>query len=307
MEAKRKFNVPDAYVVEYAKDMRNLFTADIADFAALDPDFDAAFNAEWLVKINAAEAQLTDEIIVDVQTQYTNLVIAAMKNCQNYYQEVKFFVRKAFGDNQAIQNEFGADNYNNIRGNQPQLIEFMRDLYSVANKYAAQLDVVNFGAAKIARIKDLADALDTANQEQNNYVKGRPTLTAERIGIYNRLWDTLSLVSSAAKIIYRDNIAKYNQYLLPGSEENQEILSLLGKVTDAANGNPIVEAQITITGLGITALTDTNGKYGIGNLPAGSYELTCSAIGYNTVTLNSVPIVEDRSTRQDFTLETTTP
>lgn len=307
MEMRRKFSTPDAYLVEYAKDMRNLYLDDVADFTAFDPDFNAAFAADWLTKITNAEAQLTDEIIVDVQTQYTDAVTTAMKNCQNYYQEVKFFVQKAFKNEKSIQNEFGADNYNNIRGNQPQLIEFMRDLYATANKYATQLDAVNFGAAKIARIRDFADALDQANQNQNNYIKGRPTITAERIGIYNTLWDTLSLVSAAAKIIYRDNAAKYNQYLLPGSEENQETLSLSGKVTNATTGNPIEEAQVTIAALGITALTDTNGKYGMGNLPAGSYELTCSATGFETVTLNSVPIVEDRTTQQNFTLEPATP
>ena len=55
-----------------------------------------------------------------------------------------------------------------------------------------------------------------------------------------------------------------------------------GVVVDAANGQPIAGAQVFIEALSLGGITDTEGRYSITNVPAGSHELSAGIVGYLT-------------------------
>lgn len=76
-----------------------------------------------------------------------------------------------------------------------------------------------------------------------------------------------------------------------------------GKVTDKSNGEPLIGANVFIQSLKIGASTDVNGEYFILNIPPGSYTLTVSMIGYEKINRTNVSIIIDRTTVQDFNLE----
>ncbi len=306
---KRKFNISYANALEYSKDMRNLFVSDLADFTAFDADLDAGFAAEWLAEILAAEGILTDETVVDEQTGLTNAVEMAMKKCRNCFQDVKYYTAKAFDNEEHWPklNELGFDNYDKVRNSQAQLLLFMRNVHFVATKYADLLATVNFTAANLLEIKNVADALDTANQNQNRFIQERPGLTSIRVKAYNKFWDRVTLVARAAKRIYREDPDQFNKYLLPATHEPDEVLNLRGKVINAADGEPIYQAEITLVGTDITAKTDSNGKYGIALIPPGSYEVSCAATGFATVILTNLPIIADVLAVQNFRLQGLSP
>jgi large repetitive protein len=76
-----------------------------------------------------------------------------------------------------------------------------------------------------------------------------------------------------------------------------------GKVSNAATGAPISGAKVTY-GTN-SATTDASGNYSLGNLPAGSLQLTASATGYlNTV--QTVTITPGGTTTANFVLITVT-
>ena len=77
-----------------------------------------------------------------------------------------------------------------------------------------------------------------------------------------------------------------------------------GKVTDKENGEPLVGANVFIQGLNTGASTDLNGEYFILNIPPGNYNLTVSMVGYAKVTKSDVVIMVDRTTTENFILET---
>lgn len=58
--------------------------------------------------------------------------------------------------------------------------------------------------------------------------------------------------------------------------------SLEGIVSDASTGAPLEGAQVTVAGqVGVfTVATDSNGKYGVVDLPAGAYLISVQATGY---------------------------
>ena len=72
--------------------------------------------------------------------------------------------------------------------------------------------------------------------------------------------------------------------LSAGPALGQSTGTIDGIVVDAADGQPIAGAQVSIEALSIGAVTDTEGQYSIANVPAGSHELSARIIGYLTAT-----------------------
>jgi N-acetylneuraminic acid mutarotase len=79
--------------------------------------------------------------------------------------------------------------------------------------------------------------------------------------------------------------------------------TLEGTVTDASTGNPISGAQVSVSPLGASTVTDANGHYSL-TLPVGTYDVTASAFGYVSQTANGVVVTDGGTTTQDFALQT---
>ncbi len=66
--------------------------------------------------------------------------------------------------------------------------------------------------------------------------------------------------------------------------------TLTGYVTDAKTGEPLTGASVLLEGTNKGASTDTSGYYRITNIPATTYNLTVSYVGYQSVTKYNVVI-----------------
>jgi TonB-dependent receptor len=60
-------------------------------------------------------------------------------------------------------------------------------------------------------------------------------------------------------------------------------VTVRGQVTDAATGRSLPSAEVSLEELNRSVLTGTNGRYSFNNVPPGSYTLTVSYIGYDSV------------------------
>jgi outer membrane receptor protein involved in Fe transport len=77
---------------------------------------------------------------------------------------------------------------------------------------------------------------------------------------------------------------------------------LAGTVLDQ-NDKPVIAATVIVGGLNMGAYSDTTGKYSILNIPAGTYEITFSRLGYEKTLVNNVVISADRTTSLDMTMK----
>jgi hypothetical protein len=76
---------------------------------------------------------------------------------------------------------------------------------------------------------------------------------------------------------------------------------LVGEVTDAASGDPLSGATVATSSGGYSDLTDEFGQYSMG-VAAGSYTLTASLDGYQSVTADDVSVAAGGTTLTDFAL-----
>ncbi len=75
-----------------------------------------------------------------------------------------------------------------------------------------------------------------------------------------------------------------------------------GKVVDAKTNEPLVGANIVVENTSMGASTDVDGTYLILSVPAGTYSLKASYVGYQTITLRNVRVNLDLTTEADFDL-----
>jgi outer membrane receptor protein involved in Fe transport len=78
-----------------------------------------------------------------------------------------------------------------------------------------------------------------------------------------------------------------------------------GKVTDAKTREPLVGVNVLIAGTKQGAATDARGEFFIANVPAGTYALRMTQVGYKIVQMNEVQVRADATTEVKLALEET--
>ncbi len=77
--------------------------------------------------------------------------------------------------------------------------------------------------------------------------------------------------------------------------------TITGTVRNQATGDPINAAQVSIEGLDVGSLSQSNGQYLIVNVPTGTHTLTVQSIGYRSESVE-VTVAADAATVQNFFL-----
>lgn len=79
--------------------------------------------------------------------------------------------------------------------------------------------------------------------------------------------------------------------------------TIKGKVTDEANGQPLPGANVLVAKTSLGAATNTNGEYLIPNVPAGTYDLKISHIGYVSAALKKIKVEDGKTTTADVKMK----
>jgi len=75
-----------------------------------------------------------------------------------------------------------------------------------------------------------------------------------------------------------------------------------GKVIDPGTGEALVGANVVVVGTSMGAATNVAGEYTILNVPAGTYSLRTSYVGYQTITISNNRVNNDLTTEVNFQL-----
>jgi hypothetical protein len=297
----RDYKVSDLYMQEFSATMLDHFIDEQAAFSAFDADFANPFEADWQALLDAALAFPTDETVVDQLQQLTADVEAAIEAGQVKFRSSRYFIEKAFPNNPGIRDEFGFDDFEKARRTQMGMVQFMQKFFDTATKYAAQLAAAGYDAAAVAEIETLANTLVVANRAQEKFKGTRSVTAQDRVNAMNAVWNITVRVSKAGKIIFMNDPAKYQLFLLPASSETGEDISISGTVS-ALGGGPLEGVAVSIASLSIDTETDSNGNYAFGNLPEGIYTLDFVLAGYAPHSLAGVDVVDGQTTDVDAEL-----
>jgi len=293
-QVKRLYSgIADTKMFNRAQGIKNLLQDDIGAFGAKDAEFNAIFLSNFQTEIDNCTGFTTDETHMDQVEELTRQMNVAWKDCREYFQDMKYYIEKAFPIQPGIQNKFGVDNYRNMSREQYRVVSFMDNLEEAADTYTTELIAAGMTAAQIGQIPLLRDAFKAANGAQEKALDYRLELTRLRIEQNNKLWAILQQVNKLSKAVYRGVYSKLQQYLLPAPATNEpESLALTGTVLNAADDAPIEDAVVELPALLLSTTTDETGKYGFTqSIPDGPTTLRVSAPGFVTSEV-SVTIVD---------------
>lgn len=89
METRRKFKGSDAFLVESARTIYNLFTQDLERFTAFNARFTSEYETAFLNQIDAADTVVTDVSTLAKQGVETQKVLIEMQNASRVYNRIK--------------------------------------------------------------------------------------------------------------------------------------------------------------------------------------------------------------------------
>lgn len=89
------------------------------------------------------------------------------------------------------------------------------------------------------------------------------------------------------------------------TELRRQLGSVRGKVTDAATGNPLSEANVFFEGTSRGTATNVDGEYTLENVAPGTYTLVVTFLGYERQT-REITVRDGQTTTADFALQTVT-
>lgn len=75
-----------------------------------------------------------------------------------------------------------------------------------------------------------------------------------------------------------------------------------GKITDRDSKEALVGANIAVEGTSYGAASDVNGEYTISNVPAGTYSIKVTYVGYSSGTVSNVRVNSDLTTELNFAI-----
>lgn len=217
----RLFNIPDANLLEFAEVVAQMYPSDAAAFIAFDSTFTAEYAGTISTAVEAVKATKSDQVIIDEIAELTQNVLDTMADCNQSYKTIAYFVRKAFADNKAVQNQFGFNDIEKVRKSQPKMALFMQQHANTAVKFKQELIDEGCQEALIDQLLGKAKALQEANVKQEEFKKERGVLTQDRILLLNEVYKLVKPINDVAQIVYSDDPARLAKYSMPKPKSTQ--------------------------------------------------------------------------------------
>jgi len=304
----RGFRKSDNLMIEQCQTMHDNFVADISSFQAKIPNLTSEFATGWQTEIDDANTVISDTYFVDQLQVVTQDLLKMQQDARDHFQTMAFYIKRAFKGNEAVQNLFGLDKYKSARRTTNRTIDILQQAYrSCSNpKYNELIVSEGFTSENIEKLNTFATNIHQKNIEQEDMKNQRPVSTQERIIILNKPWNRMVEVNEASKIVFMDNYAKLQQYLLypetGGSNTPQEIGALAGIISDES-GNPLANVNISLSDTDYSTLSNGAGEFIFETVNTGVYNVAFSLDGFKSQIINDVEIADGETMELSIVME----
>jgi hypothetical protein len=189
-------------------------------------------------------------------------------------------------------NSFGFKDMARMSDNE--LVLLTKKVLRAGNLLLSELASEGLTEAQLTALTSLMSTFDDALDTQDSLILARDIGTQNRVEKGNILYAEIVRLCTIGQSLYIDtDPAKYNDYVIYGSASTPA--SLRGLVRDSVTQEPISDAIIDIPALGLTKTSNSEGKFEVQTMEAGSYDMNVSHPGYQPNTVTAI-IIEGETT-----------
>jgi len=192
------------------------FVVDKPVFIAKVPDLSDPFLDIWEKDTELMDLIESDEAFNAKQLFMTEEIDQLMTIARDQLQSVYFYIEHAYPGNKTVLSFFGKDQYLADRTIPLKIVELMQRCAeaSVNTDYKDRLKEKKLNQIMIDEMKLTSVKLKNKAIESEIYMSKRKFVTQSRTKILNKIWESMSDVNDASKIVFKKDYAKKQQYLL---------------------------------------------------------------------------------------------
>lgn len=203
-------------VITKAQSVQPQFALDLPSFTAFNPWFTEAVNTQLIAETFEGLSDFSASgHTAEIETQ-TGIIEQLLTDSGKKYQMLLYYVENGLGNTKAIMDTFGRSRYEKARRSEKEMISLLNQA-AVAADQADCKPLLTTSGMPMTLITDLlanAGSLAFADGKQEMLKKQQLLVTSQRIELFNSIWDKLSRISSASKIIYAEDPARMAIYQL---------------------------------------------------------------------------------------------
>ena len=199
-------SMPDPEFAEANRNVHAHFVKRIAAFTAFDANLDAAYAASWLNLIVKFENHPSDESMGDNVEVATEELVAQRKKCWKAVDDIEYYTKLAFPDDEEVYREFGFHKTRRERDRAVlKMVLNLFTMYRVAEDYLPELTTAGMPAAVMTNF-EIQEGLLAEREILQEYAKRlRIREFRKRVSLHNSLYKTYDRVRAAARVIYRND------------------------------------------------------------------------------------------------------
>ncbi|SHI59859.1 hypothetical protein SAMN02745146_1140 [Hymenobacter daecheongensis DSM 21074] len=232
-ESVRLYTGSDADMRQRMRTMHGHYLTDVAAFSGFNPTLNAAFGAQWLAAIEAADQALPGAVRVGELKEETGQVQDDMEQARQQVQTLFYYVDKAFPKNAGRLEQYGKKRYEKARAKQEEMRTLLEMALQSATRDEQALTTQGYTAAKRQQLAQLSDALTASNTAQ----KVKKGANKEDSGLYietqNAAYGYGQQANEAARVLYMSDALKRDLYRLVDAVKRPEAHELTLKPNTA--------------------------------------------------------------------------
>ncbi len=305
--------IPQDVIMERSQIIKVSYDANLDSFKTFDQDLNQDYSDNLGAKIEEINNITPDKIMLVQQQKATKNMLDFSKSAVNNVKNIRYYVEKAFPDNQLMLAEFGYNTLAKVQNSQLKLIKHLKLFVISLKAYKAELMAKGLTEAIIVETIQLAADVEDANIKQELAKKARYKTTALRIKAFDELLELIGNITKAARYIYQNEPDQLRDYVLENAAkkktvkkagEDVEPAYLQGSVTDAETNEAIEDAIVEIVNTEFSSVTDEDGEFYMDEIVPGTYTIRIAAFGYKDLEISGVELTSGNETQEfSYTME----
>ena len=215
-DVMRVFSKTDEEVLQQSDLKQASFLENKSLFVERFPQLADPFASEWAAATTTARTIPPDYVSVSNQAGETEMLLGFMGKGRNLFQTLILYTQLAFPGDSNMLKLMGQPQYQAVHRNQLKLPVLLKTAYSQASTPEIKMALMAKGmkATEIESLLTLAEEIINQEITQQNAKKGRTADANKRIVALNLVWTKMSLVCQCAKLLFQNDITRYNLFLL---------------------------------------------------------------------------------------------